>query len=83
MVNEEAQEEDIKRAYRKLAKQWHPDVNKSPNAHERFIEITEAYEILIDPKLRKEYDALRRGASNMIIMNKGSEIAARLSRLSG
>ena len=69
-VHEEAQEEDIKRAYRKLAKQWHPDVNKSPNAHERFIEITEAYEILIDPKLRKEYDALRRGASKQYYYNE-------------
>ena len=63
-VHEDASEEEIKKAYRKLARQWHPDVNKSPDAHERFIEISEAYEILINPKSRKEYDAIRHGYNN-------------------
>ena len=69
-VHEDASEEEIKKAYRKLVKQWHPDVNKSPDAHERFIEISEAYEILINPKSRKEYDDLRRGANNQYYYNE-------------
>ncbi len=46
-----------KKAYRKLAKEWHPDINKNENANERFIEITEAYEILVDDHNRAQYDA--------------------------
>ena len=42
---------DIKRAYREMAKKYHPDINKEPDAHERFIEITEAYEIFLDQPL--------------------------------
>lgn len=45
---------DIRKAYRRLAKKYHPDINKSENAHERFIEISEAYEILINQKQKKE-----------------------------
>ena len=44
----------IKNAYRKLAKKFHPDRNKSTNAHEKFIEISEAYEVLYDGKLAKQ-----------------------------
>lgn len=47
-VNRNATKEEIKAAYRKLAKQYHPDVNKSPDAEEKFKEITEAYNALID-----------------------------------
>jgi DnaJ domain len=46
-LNEGSTVEEIKRAYRRLVKVYHPDVNKSPNAHEKFIEISEAYEILM------------------------------------
>lgn len=46
----------IKSAYRKLARQYHPDVNKSPDAHANFTEATEAYEVLSDSKKRKMYD---------------------------
>ena len=46
----------IKSAYRKLARQYHPDVNKSPDAHANFTEATEAYEVLSDAKKRKMYD---------------------------
>ncbi len=46
---------DIKRAYRQLAKKYHPDINKAPDAHDQFIEITEAYEILINRDLHEFY----------------------------
>ena len=49
----------IKSAYRKLAKQYHPDVNDSPDAAERFRQITEAYDTLTDPDRRRRYDRLR------------------------
>ncbi|MER7281039.1 DnaJ C-terminal domain-containing protein [Dactylosporangium sp. NPDC000244] len=49
--------EEIQRAYRTLARRSHPDVNKEPGAEDRFKEITEAYRVLSDPSLRREYDA--------------------------
>ncbi|WP_117238154.1 DnaJ C-terminal domain-containing protein [Thermus sediminis] len=52
-----ATQEEIKRAYKRLARQYHPDVNKSPEAEERFKEINEAYAVLSDPEKRKLYDA--------------------------
>lgn len=50
--------EGIKKAYRIAALFWHPDKNKGANAHDKFIEINEAYNILIDPQKRKIYDEL-------------------------
>ena len=51
-----ASDAEIKRAFRKLAQQWHPDVSKDPAAHERFKEINEAYQVLSDPERRQRYD---------------------------
>src|SRR5213594_4103805 len=58
-VKRDAKEEEIKKAFRKLARQYHPDVAKDKkNAEEKFKEVNEAYEVLGDPKNRKLYDDL-------------------------
>jgi len=55
-VERTATDAEVKRAYRKLAQQWHPDVNADPAAHDRFTEINEAYQVLSDPERRGRYD---------------------------
>jgi len=55
-VGRDASESAIRSAYRKLARTYHPDVNKEPDASEKFREATEAYEVLSDPQKRKAYD---------------------------
>jgi curved DNA-binding protein len=57
-VGRDASAEDIKRAYRKLARKYHPDVSKEKDAEARFKEVGEAYEVLRDPEKRAAYDAL-------------------------
>lgn len=57
-VSRNATQEEIKRAYRRLARKYHPDVSKEPGAEEKFKEIQEAYEVLKDPEKRKLYDQL-------------------------
>jgi len=57
-VKRDATQEEIKRAYRKLARKYHPDVSKTANAEERFKEVGEAYAILKDPEKRSAYDQL-------------------------
>ena len=52
-VSKNASDQEIKRAFRKLAKQYHPDVNKEKGAEEKFKEIGEAYAVLSDPQKRK------------------------------
>jgi len=57
-VNKNATEEEIKKAYKKLARKYHPDVNKDKDAEKKFKEINEAYEVLGDKEKRKKYDTL-------------------------
>jgi molecular chaperone DnaJ len=59
-VERGASDAEIKRAFRKLAQQWHPDVNKDPEAPVRFKEASEAYQILSDPDRRQRYDTFGR-----------------------
>ena len=62
-VARDASGEDIKKAYRKLARKYHPDVSKEADAEERFKEVAEAYEALKDPEKRAAYDQLGRHAA--------------------
>lgn len=55
-VTRDASKEEIKRAYRRLARKYHPDVNKEPGAEETFKEINRAYEVLSEPEIRQRYD---------------------------
>ncbi|MEO0408862.1 MAG: DnaJ domain-containing protein, partial [Cyanobacteria bacterium P01_A01_bin.135] len=55
-VSRSADKDEIKQAYRRLARQYHPDVNKESGAEERFKEINRAYEILSEPEMRARYD---------------------------
>jgi len=55
-VSEKASADEIKKAYRRLARKYHPDINKDPGAEDKFKEINAAYEILSDEKKRAQYD---------------------------
>lgn len=55
-----ATDDEVKKAFRRLAQQWHPDVNREPGADERFKEINEAYQVLSDPQRRQQYDTFGR-----------------------
>jgi len=70
-VGRDATEQDIKRAYRRLAKKYHPDVCKEPDAEEKFKEISEAYEVLIDPEKRANYDRFGHAGTESIFGGRG------------
>ena len=74
-VSKNATDEEIKRAFRKLAKQYHPDVNKEAGASEKFKEIGEAYAVLSDSNKRKQYDQFGHAA----FQNGGSSNAGGFS----
>ncbi|CAB1129155.1 Molecular chaperone DnaJ [Candidatus Hydrogenisulfobacillus filiaventi] len=70
-ISPDADAKTIKSAYRKLARQYHPDVNKTREAEERFKEINEAYEVLSDPERRAKYDRLRQGFAEQEARSRG------------
>ncbi len=59
-IERTATDAEVKKAFRRLAQQWHPDVNTEPGAQERFKEINEAYQVLSDPQRRQTYDMFGR-----------------------
>jgi molecular chaperone DnaJ len=64
-VSKDATKEEIKKAYRKLARKYHPDVNKEPDAEEKFKEVKEAYEVLSNEQKRAQYDQFGHSGPNM------------------
>lgn len=62
-ISRDADTDEVKKAYRSLARQWHPDANRAPGAVEKFKELTEAYEILKDPEKRARYDQFGHAAA--------------------
>ena len=63
-VSKDANQDEIKKAYKKLAKKFHPDINKESGAEEKFKKINEAYEVLSDETKRKEYDQKLNSSNN-------------------
>ena len=62
-VSQDASQDEIKKAYRKLARQYHPDLNHDPGAAEKFKDISEAYDVLSNADQKKKYDAIRQFGS--------------------
>ena len=63
-VSKDASQDEIKRAYRKMSKKYHPDINKEPGAEEKYKEVQEAYETLSDDQKRAAYDQYGPGGAN-------------------
>ena len=77
-VSRTASEQDIRKAFRKLARQYHPDVNPDNKAAEaKFKEVNEAYEVLSDPEKRRRYDEL---GAHWKDLSSGSALAASARR---
>ena len=55
-VSRDADQDELKRAYRRMARKYHPDVNQEPGAEDKFKEINQAYEVLSEPEMRARYD---------------------------
>ncbi len=70
-VPRNASQEDIQRAYRRLARAYHPDLNSDPVAEDRFKEISEAYNVLSDPATRRRYDAFGPGFRQIPVQLRG------------
>lgn len=68
-IDKSASDDEIKKAYRQMAKKYHPDINKEPGAEEKFKEVNEAYEVLSDPQKKATYDQY--GFAGMDGMNFG------------
>jgi molecular chaperone DnaJ len=64
-VSKQATDDEIKKAYRALAKKYHPDVSTEPNAEEKFKEVQEAYDVLSDPQKREQYNQFGHEGPNM------------------
>lgn len=71
-INRHADEQAIKKAYRRIAKQYHPDINKDPGAEEKFKEAQEAYSVLSDPQQRNLYDQFGHAGVNSQAAGPGS-----------
>jgi len=72
-VSRDASQDEIKRAFRRLAMQYHPDRNSEPGAEARFKEINEAYEVLSDPEKRSTYDRLGHAGLDGVFSSRGFE----------
>ncbi|MGG3450947.1 molecular chaperone DnaJ [Domibacillus aminovorans] len=70
-IEKSASKDEIKKAYRKLSKKFHPDINKEPGADEKFKEITEAYEVLSDESKKAQYDQFGHAGPNQGGFNGG------------
>lgn len=79
-VNRTANTNEIKSAYRQLARKYHPDVNADPSAASKFAQITEAYQTLMDPERRKSYDRTGTIASATGSARRTNAQAARAAR---
>ena len=69
-VDKNASQDDIKKAYRKLSKKYHPDLNQEPGAEEKYKEVQEAFERLGDPQKRAQYDQFGQPAPMVVLVAK-------------